>query len=127
MNRRAGFTLLEMLIAVVILAIVGTTISTAIGGVVNQTFSMERRTLAHWIGQNEISRLRLDLKADPRALPEGRDTRRVFMAEREWDVRTSVIATDQPLLRRVEVDVYEVVEGERQGPFDHLVAFVGRH
>ena len=125
--KRLGFTLIEMLIAVIVLAIVGSTIATAIGGVVNQSYAMERRTLAHWIGQNEIARLRIDLQADPRILPEGRDYRRVFMGEREWDVRTSIIATEVPLLRRVEIDVYELVDGERTGPYDHLIAFVGRH
>jgi hypothetical protein len=30
-------------------------------------------------------------------------------------------------MRRVEVDVYEFLEGERLGPFDHSVAFVGRN
>lgn len=126
MNRR-GFTLIEMLIAVIVLAIVGSSIATAIGGVVNQSYAMERRTLAHWIGQNEIARLRIDLRAEPRILPEGRDYRRVFMGEREWDVRTSIIATEVPLIRRVEIDVYELVDGERTGPYDHLIAFVGRH
>ncbi len=123
----AGFTLLEMLIAVVIIAVVGITVSTAIGGVASQTYSLERRTMAHWIAQNQMTRIRLDLRIEPRALPEGRDTVRVFMGQRDWEVRTTVLATDSPLLRRVELDVYELVEGERLGPYDHLVAFVGRY
>lgn len=123
----SGFTLLEMLIAVVIIAVVGITVSTAIGGVASQTYSLERRTMAHWIAQNQMTRIRMDLRVEPRALPEGRGTVRVFMGERDWEVRTTVVATDSPLLRRVELDVFELVEGERLGPYDHLIAFVGRH
>ncbi len=121
-----GFTLLEMLISVAIIAIVGTTISTAVGSVATQTHALERRTLANWISQNAMTRLRLDLRANPRVLPEGKDSVRFFMSNRQWDVLTQVTSTDSPLLRRIEMDVYEVVDGERQGPYDHLIAFVGR-
>ena len=41
-----GFTLIEMLLAVVVIAVVGITISTAIGGVAGQTYALERRTMA---------------------------------------------------------------------------------
>ena len=122
-----GFTLLEMLIAVVLIAVVGTTISSAVGSVANQTHAMERRTLASWVAQNSMTRLRLDLRINPRVLPEGKDSARYFMGEREWDVLTEVKSTDSPLLRRVEIDVYEVIDGDRQGPYDHLVAFLGRN
>jgi len=49
------------------------------------------------------------------------------MGGREWLVQTEIKSSEHPLLRRVEVDVYEVVQGDRRGPYDHLVAFVGRH
>ena len=122
-----GFTLLEMLLAIAVISIVGTTISTAIGGVANQTYSLERRTVAHWIGQNTITRLRLDLRSNPRVLAEGRVTNRSFMGDREWLAQTEIKGSEHPLLRRVEVDVYELVDGDRRGPYDHLTAFVGRH
>ena len=120
--KNRGFTLLEMLIAVAIIAIVGTTISAAVGNVANQTHAMERRTLANWVSQNAMTRLRIDLRVNPRILPVGKDNARIYMGERKWDVLTAVEATESPLLRRVELDVYEVVNGERQGPYDHLVA-----
>lgn len=121
-----GFTLIEMLLAVIVIAVVGITVSTAIGGIAGQTFTLERRTVAHWIGQNQLHQLRIRLKVAPEVLPEGRDSTRVLMADRDWEVRTSVIATDSPLLRRIEVDIYELDQGERIGPIDHIVAFVGR-
>lgn len=127
MKRTAGFTLLEMLLAVVVIAVVGVTLSTAIGGVANQTFSLERRSMAHWVGQNQMNRLRISLRQEARVLPEGKDTSRIFMGKRDWEVRTQISATDNPWMRRVEVDVFELKEGERTGPFDHTVAFLGRY
>ncbi len=125
--RTAGFTLLEMLIAVVIIAVVGTTLSTAIGGVAGQTYSLERRTLANWISQDQLPRLRLDLRINPRPLPEGNTKTRLTMGARDWEVETVITATDLPLLRRVEVEVFEYQDGTRKGPYDRLVAFLGQH
>jgi general secretion pathway protein I len=127
MKINRGFTLLEMLLAVVVIAVVGITISTAIGGVANQTFSLERRTVAHWVGQNQLHRLRISLRNEAQVLPEGRDSTRLFMGGRDWEVRTAITATDSPVMRRVEVDVYEFRDGDRNGPYDHSVAFVGRN
>lgn len=127
-RRSTGFTLLEMLLAVVIIGTVGITISNAIGGVASQTFTLERRTMAHWVAQNQLHRLRLSLRNNDSAIPEGKDTARVFMGERDWEVRTEITATDHPWVRRVEVDVFELEPGgDRLGPFDHSVAFVGRY
>ena len=125
--RSSGFTLLEMLLAMVVIAVVGITISTATGNVASQTFTLERRTMAHWVGQNQINRLRLSLRGDNSALPEGKDTVRVYMGERDWQVRTEIQATDHPWIRRVEVNVFELQQGTPVGPFEHTVAFMGRY
>jgi general secretion pathway protein I len=122
-----GFTLLEMMLAMVVIAVVGVTISAAVGGVASQTFSLERRTVAHWVAQNQMHRLRISLRQAARVLPEGKDSVRIYMGQRDWEVRTEISATDHPWMRRVEVDVFELQEGERVGPFDHSVAFVGRY
>lgn len=125
--RSSGFTLLEMLLAMVVIAVVGITVSTATGNVANQTFTLERRTMAHWVGQNQINRLRLSLRGDNSALPEGKDTVRLYMGERDWQVRTEIKATDHPWIRRVEVNVFELQQGTPVGPFEHTVAFLGRY
>ena len=125
--RSGGFTLLEMLLAMVVIAVVGITISAATGNVASQTFTLERRTMAHWVGQNQINRLRLSLRGDNSALPEGKDTVRVYMGERDWQVRTEIKATDHPWIRRVEVNVFELQQGTPVGPFEHTVAFLGRY
>ena len=126
-SRIRGFTLLEMLIAVVIIAVVGTTLATSVGSVAGQTYALERRTVANWISLNELARLRMDLRVNPRPLAEGSSKTRVRMSDREWEIETRIIATDSPLLRRIELDVYEFDDGDRSGPYDHLVAFVGQN
>ena len=122
-----GFTLIEMLIAVVIIGTVGTATATAIGGVANQTFLLERKTVANWVASNHITKIRITQRAEPTVLAEGKINTQVFMAQRQWEVETTTLTTDHPWLRRLEVDVYEITEGERKGPYDHLTAFIGRY
>jgi type II secretory pathway pseudopilin PulG len=116
-----------MLIAVVIIGTVGTAIATAIGGVANQTFSLERKTVANWVASNHITQIRIAQRVDAKVLPEGKINTQVFMAQRQWEIETITQTTDHPWLRRLEVDVYEIAEGERKGPYDHLTAFIGRY
>ena len=116
-----------MLIAVVIIGTVGTAIATAIGGVANQTFSLERKTVANWVASNHITQIRIAQRVDAKVLSEGKINTQVFMAQRQWEIETITQTTDHPWLRRLEVDVYEIAEGERKGPYDHLTAFIGRY
>ena len=126
-RKDSGFTLLEMLLAMVVIAVVGITVSSAVGGVASQTFSLERRTMAHWVAQNQLHKLRISLRRESAVLPEGKDSTRIYMGERNWQVRTEVTATDHPWVRRVEVEVFELQDGDEVGPFDTAVAFVGRY
>lgn len=83
--------------------------------------------MAHWVGQNQLHRLRIARRGVNTAIPEGRDTTRVLMGGRDWEIRTNITGTDHPWMRRVEVEVYELQEGDRVGPITQQVAFVGQH
>ena len=121
-----GFTLIEMLIAMVVIAVVGISISSAIGNIAQQTFSLERRTIAHWVAQNHISRIRLRKHVEPQSLKAGNEYALAYMGNRDWELRTEVTDTQIPTLKRVEVKVYELdTAGDLTGPFDRTVAFIG--
>ena len=122
-----GFTLIELLIALVVLAVTGFAVSGRIGDVATQSFGIERRTVAHWVAQNHLARVRLERRASNEPLPKGRDRERVFMAGREWRIDTNTIDTTHPWLRRVEIEVFEVTADEPIGPLDSVIAFVGRY
>lgn len=125
--RRRGFTLVEVLIALVVFAILGFTVSSRVGEVVNQTFSLERRTVAHWVAENHVNRLRIASLTSDEALPTGRRSERAFMADREWRVDVEIDNTAHPWLRRVGVEVFEIRDSEEVGPLDQLTVFVGRY
>lgn len=125
---RNGFTLVEVLIALVVFAVLGFSVTSRVGDVVNQTYSLERRTVAHWVGQNHLARMRLARRDSAEALPTGRDRERVRLGGREWLVETEVEETTFPLLRRVEVRVLVIDDdGDEVGPVDSMTAFLGRY
>ena len=123
-----GFTLIEMLLAGVIIGVVGTTVATATGGVANQMYSLERRTVANWVASNHLTLLRLEQDQQiGQPVQKGRKTTRLFMGNRQWIVEREIKETETPWLHRVEIDVYELQDGEKVGPLDHMIAFLGRY
>ena len=123
-----GFTLLEMLIAIAIIGVIGAAVSTAVGGVANQTRGLEQRTMASWIASNHLTRMRMLQRRQPQSLPEGTKQTRLVFADRQWEVETEIKTTDHPWIRRVEVSVFEATdEAGRKGPFGQLSGFLGQY
>ncbi len=125
--KRHGFTLVEVLIALVVLAVLGFTVSARVGDIVSQTFSLERRSVAHWVATNQLSRLQLAGRDPEQPIDAGRSRERVSMAGREWAVDIVVENTSQDTFKRVEIDVFELQGVEEIGPLDHVTAFIGQH
>ena len=122
-----GFTLIEILIALIVLAVSGLALSSAIGNVAFQTWALERRTAAHWVAENHLARAQL-ARLDNRApLEAGRHSETVVLSRRRWRVRQTVAETSHPLFWRVEIEVSELVDNQEVGPLGRLVGFVGRH
>ncbi len=121
-----GFTLIEMLIALVVLSVTGLVLSSAVGNVAFQTWSLERRAVAHWVAENQLARIQLDRRGNSGPVAAGRRSETAILAGRRWRVRQNVAATSHPSLYRVEIEVHELVEGREEGPFGHLVGFIGR-
>jgi general secretion pathway protein I len=125
---KPGFTLIEMLVAMVILATAGIIVSTSVSNISFQTWSIERRQIAHWVAEDYLTELRLARRAKPEELRTGRDTIRIENGGRRWELRSEAMTTGHPWVNRVEVEVFELdVDGKVVGPLDHQAAFVGRY
>ena len=130
MNRLRGFTLMELMVALVVVATVATAVYLRGGETVGQIAVLERRTLARWVAENEIERARLARHAaGEEAIPlaSGATRRRVMLGGREWSVVATASATGHPWLRRVEYAVFLLEDGDEFGPVDQVTAFIGRH
>ena len=122
-----GFTLIELMVALAVVAIVATAVLVQGGETAAQTYSMERRALARWTLENEIERARLAQVVNPGPLAIGTNRRRVSLGARDWLVVEDTIETSHPWLRRVEYSVFAVEDGREVGPVDTLTAFIGQH
>ena len=123
----SGFTLIEVLVALVVFAVMGFAVTDRVGDVANQLYGLERRAVAHWVADNHLNRMRLARRATTEPLGNGRDRERVFMGDREWHLEINIQDTAHPWLRRVEITVFENTETGEIGPLDSVVAFLGRY
>lgn len=97
MKSARGFTLLEVLVALAIFALVAASVLTASARSVRTAGQLEDKTLAMWVADNRLTELQL---ADtPPA--DGRDQGQVEFAGRRWQWQSEIEATSEPAMRRV--------------------------
>ena len=109
----AGFSLLEALIALLVLAIGAAGLVRASEAHVDAIGGLEQRAVAIWVAQNRLAELRL---ADPAAGAAG-----VEMLGRTWRVTVTARANPDPDLHEVAI---EVRPDKGRGPPVSLVGFL---
>ncbi len=97
-----GFTLLEVIIALGIIAVGILAVSRAITGIAETTITLEQRMVASWVASNRLETLRI-LKSTP--VP-GTTNGSEEMAERVWYYRETTTSTADPYLFRIDITVY---------------------
>lgn len=117
----SGFTLLEVLIALLVLSLVLVALVRSVGQEA-QALAMQREaTLAQWLAANRLAELRLE----GRLPTDGRASGRARMGGRDWRWQLQARATDVQGLLQVEVRVY--ADGEDQAePAATLLGFYRR-
>lgn len=97
----SGFTLIEVLVALAVLAIALSAVLAAMGQAIDITATLRDRTVALWVAQERAAQHQLQ-----RAWP-GIDTTEgtLEMAGREWRWRERVSTTEVPEIRRVDIEI----------------------
>ena len=96
-----GFTLVEVLVSLVIVALVLTAATVSIGQVISTANGMRDRMYANWIAQNRLAEFRL-----ANELPEtGRSSGEVVYAGVDWSWEAEVSETGVENLLRIDVSV----------------------
>ena len=111
MKRSGGFTLLEVLVALAIFALVAASVLTATARSLQTAARLEEKTLAMWIADNRLTELQLA----PNPVAEGMDAGAVQFAGRQWQWQSEVLATREADMRRVTLWVAPMALGPVAG------------
>jgi general secretion pathway protein I len=104
-----GFTLLEAMVALIIVSLGMLAVSAQLGRFAAASFDIEQKTLASWIATNKITELSI-----AREWPElGTQREEVEFGNRLWHLRTEISETDVDNLRRVDVYVTRADDPDR--------------
>lgn len=99
--QQSGFTLIEVMVALVIVAIGLAAVGASISQMVDAAMTIQQRTYASWIAQNRIAEMRLE-----NIIPEVDSTSgEVRYANTDWTWRANVSETGVENLFRLDVEV----------------------
>lgn len=119
--RSSGFTLIEVLVALSILAISAMAISRQMSGSVQQQYLLNQKIIAQTIAENSYTEMML--------LPQwpnlGQKQQRLEFLEQQWLVRQQISATPEPLLRKITIEVFSEVNSDYA--LVSLVSYRGRY
>ncbi len=108
-SNRAGFTLLEVLVALVVVAIAVAALARAGSQALDGQYQAEQRTLAMWVADHVLAEMRLD--------PPGSSGRRQgtqSMGDRDWYWEALIQPAPGDAMLRVDVAVYS--QASRDAP-----------
>lgn len=114
-----GFTLIEVLVALAVLAIALTAVMRTLAQSIDMSASLRDHNVALWVAQNRLAEHQIRKDWPAQDTTEGTTE----MAGREWRWREQVSGTPEPALRRIEIEV-RAAQGDQA--LAHLVGFLAR-
>ncbi len=96
-----GFSLIEVVIALAVLAIALSALIDSASNATANTVSLRDKTLAHWVAMNKMAEIRLTGKWPDTGIKKSKEK----LADREWEVESTVSGTPEPSIRRIDVRV----------------------
>ena len=117
----AGFTLLEVMIALLVLSL-ALVAMIRLAGLEARALSAQRdATLGQWVAANALAEIRLQRRLPSSGSAQGR----ARMGQQDWQWQLDVRATDEPELVRLELRVYPEHASDGQ-PVASLTGFYRR-
>lgn len=112
--REEGFSLIEAMVALAVLAIAAVGLTRAVESHIDSTRGLELRAVAMWVAENRLAEITLH---DQDAI----DAREVEMLGRNWRVAVDEKATDDPDIHKLHISVFL---GTDRAPLASLDGFV---
>ncbi len=123
-NRTRGFTLIEVLVALAVLAIaLGAIIKTMSTNAYNSIY-LRDRTLAHWVALNKVTEVQLEIQKTQTFPSPGKTDGSSVMGNHEWFWVAEIAATPDADVETIKVRVSDKRDAEN--PVATLQAYLGR-
>jgi len=120
-NKNTGFTLLEVMVALFVIAV-------ALGGAIkvmgNAAYNSNRlvnKTFANWVALNQMAELRLKGEWPKIGETDGNQE----MSDRQWKWTQKTIKTDDENIKRIEVSVWAEADDSDE-PYVTVVGFLAK-
>jgi general secretion pathway protein I len=117
----AGFTLVEVLVALMVIALGLAALMVAVGGTARTSGMLRDKTIAGWIALNRLAEVRLNLTK----FGQNNDTGDLDFANRKWHYDTRYFNTSITSMKRVVVRVYAGDSKTKGNPLIETVGFTG--
>ncbi len=115
-----GFTLLEILVALAILAIALASIIKMASNQTLNTTHLRDKTLAHWVALNKITELQLTAEWPAKGKQQGNEE----MGLHQWHWVRTISDTPDDRVRQVDISVFRDKQDER--PITTLTSFLSQ-
>ncbi len=116
-----GFTLVEVLVALTVVAIGLTALMVAVSGTARTSGYLRDKTIGQWIALNRLAQVRLMVNK----LGDTGDTGELDFANRKWHYDTRYFDTSFPSMKRVVVRVYPGDAKTKGNPIAESTGFLG--
>ena len=119
-----GFTLLEVLVALVFFALIGMVLQQVTASTVNQYLSVRHKMFSTWLAENKMAELQV-----AKSLPPAKEFKEEMeFANEEWQLVSKITKTENPDINKVEVEVYHIDnQSSEKNKKLTLTGFVGRY
>jgi general secretion pathway protein I len=119
--RTGGFTLVEVLVALMIVAMGLAALMIAVSSTARTSGALRDKTLAQWMALNRLAEVRLNLVK----FGQNTDTGEVNFANRTWHYDTRYFDTSISTMKRVVVRVYAGDAKTKGNPLAESTGFLG--
>lgn len=116
-NQQKGFTLIEVMIALLVLGLALAALIRTSGSASANTAWMQDKTFAHWVAMNQLTEMQIN-KDWPKP---GKKKDTTEMVDREWEWEATFSTTADPALRRVDIRIWRADSSEDE----HLTMLTG--
>ncbi|HIJ82617.1 MAG: hypothetical protein HW380_2451 [Magnetococcales bacterium] len=121
LGKVSGFSLIEVLVALVVLALVLGGVVKATGAHARNAAYLEDKTMAHWVAMNVIAERRMQ-NIFPNA---GTQVGEELLGRQKWYWRVIISETPEADVRRLEASVFEDSE-RKKNPVAVLNGYIGK-